>query len=291
MMKPQKGKAIENASTKTHETDLQKVLLQSSGFIKENITGDTSITRISEQTGFSKYLIRKSFRELMGITPKKYIEECRIEIFKRHLKDGVPIPRAIYLSGKHSQSWQYGNRNAQLGMSVKDFRQGGKNVEIKYFIIESFLGRILVAETQKGVCSVSLSDSDEFLEAQLQRTFPNAHIKNDASVKKTAERVIQHINGNTQKFDLDITGTSFQRKVWQALSEIPYGETRSYEEIAQITGNGNAQRAIANACAKNPVSLIIPCHRVIRKNGELGGYGHGLDKKSKLLKFEKSKKN
>lgn len=289
-MKPQKGKAIEHAAVpKTRETDLKQVLLQSSEFIRKNITGDVSLTRISEQTGFSPYLIRKSFRELMGITLKKYMEECRIEIFKRYLKEGVPIPRAIYLSGKHSQSWQYGNRNAQLSVSGKDSRQGEKNVEIKYFIIESFLGRILVAETQKGVCSVSLSDSDEFLEAELQRTFPNAHIKNDISVKKTAERVIQHINGNKQKFDLDITGTSFQQRVWQALSEIPYGETRSYEEIAQITGNSNAQRAIANACAKNPVSLIIPCHRVIRKNGKLGGYGHGLDKKSKLLKFEKSK--
>lgn len=281
----------ENSNPKTTYVNMKNVLLQSSTFIKRNITNDVSMKRVSEETGFSIYHIRKAFRELMGITPKKYIEECRIEVFKGYLKDGVPVPKAIYLSGKHSQSWQYGNRNAQLGMSVKEFRNGGKNVEIKYYIIDSFLGYILVAQTNKGVCSVSLSDSYEFLEAELRRNFPNAHIINDIRVKATAERVIQHINGNIQKFDLDIEGTAFQRKVWQALSEIPYGETRSYEEIAQTTGNGNAQRAIANACARNPVSLIVPCHRVVRKNGELGGYGHGLNKKSMLLKFEKNKKN
>ncbi len=275
---------------KLRVADRERILLEASTYIKENIADNVSLNKTSEHTGFSKYSIRKAFMELMGITPKKYMDECRIQIFKDRLNSGIPLPKAIYMSGRNSQSWQYGSRKNQLGMSVKKFRRGGDGIEIRYSIVESALGHILVAETQNGVCSVLLSNSVDMLEATLIRSYPSAHIRKDVAVKETAKRVVLHINGNTQKFNLDINGTPFQRKVWEAISKVPYGETRTYEEIATITGNAKSQRAVANACATNPVPLIIPCHRILRKNGTLGGYGPGIDKKIMILKIEKEKK-
>lgn len=256
-------------------------------YIRTNAAEDLSLSALESRFGISRYYLQKTFKEIMGITPRKYVEECRINLLKHNLREGVPIPAAIYKSGYNSQSWLYNGATSKLGMPASSYRKGGEGAKIRYDIIQSKLGFLVIAETDSGICALSIGDSEKILVDSLEREFPKAEIARSDEMKESGKAVLEYLEGKELDLPLDVQGTEFQKRVWAAIKTIPYGETKSYSEIAEMIGKPEAHRAVANACGANPVPLIVPCHRVVRKDGSLGGYGLGVDKKEFLLKMEK----
>ena len=256
-------------------------------YIKQNPTEKLTLSSLEKKFGLNKFYLQKTFKEIMGITPRKYVEECRIQVLKRNLREGVPIPSAIYKSGYNSQSWLYEKTSSKLGMPASSYRKGGEGAEIRYMISECKLGFLIVAETDHGVCALSIGDSVEQLVDSLKREFPKADIKSSDSVKERFNAVLGYFDGQLLNLPLDVQGTDFQKRVWSALRTIPYGEVRTYQEVADMIDMPKAYRAVANACASNPVPLVVPCHRVVRKDDGLGGYALGIWRKEYLLKMEK----
>ncbi len=256
-------------------------------YIKQNPTEKLTLSSLEKKFGLNKFYLQKTFKKIMGITPRKYVEECRIQVLKRNLREGVPIPSAIYKSGYNSQSWLYEKTSSKLGMPASSYRKGGEGAEIRYMISECKLGFLIVAETDHGVCALSIGDSVEQLVDSLKREFPKADIKSSDSVKERFNAVLGYFDGQLLNLPLDVQGTDFQKRVWSALRTIPYGEVRTYQEVADMIDMPKAYRAVANACASNPVPLVVPCHRVVRKDDGLGGYALGIWRKEYLLKMEK----
>ena len=256
-------------------------------YIKQNPTEKLTLSSLEKKFGLNKFYLQKTFKEIMGITPRKYVEECRIQVLKRNLREGVPIPSAIYKSGYNSQSWLYEKTSTKLGMPASSYRKGGEGAEIRYMISECKLGFLIVAETDHGVCALSIGDSVEQLVDSLKREFPKADIKSSDSVKERFNAVLGYFDGQLLNLPLDVQGTDFQKRVWSALRTIPYGEVRTYQQVADMIDMPKAYRAVANACASNPVPLVVPCHRVVRKDDGLGGYALGIWRKEYLLKMEK----
>ena len=256
-------------------------------YIKQNPTEKLTLSSLEKKFGLNKFYLQKTFKGIMGITPRKYVEECRIQVLKRNLREGVPIPSAIYKSGYNSQSWLYEKTSTKLGMPASSYRKGGEGAEIRYMISECKLGFLIVAETDHGVCALSIGDSVEQLVDSLKREFPKADIKSSDSVKERFNAVLGYFDGQLLNLPLDVQGTDFQKRVWSALRTIPYGEVRTYQQVADMIDMPKAYRAVANACASNPVPLVVPCHRVVRKDDGLGGYALGIWRKEYLLKMEK----
>ncbi len=256
-------------------------------YIKQNPTEKLTLSSLEKKFGLNKFYLQKTFKGIMGITPRKYVEECRIQVLKRNLREGVPIPSAIYKSGYNSQSWLYEKTSSKLGMPASSYRRGGEGAEIRYMISECKLGFLIVAETDHGVCALSIGDSEEQLVDSLKREFPKADIKSSDSVKERFNAVLGYFDGQLLNLPLDVQGTDFQKRVWSALRTIPYGEVRTYQEVADMIDMPKAYRAVANACASNPVPLVVPCHRVVRKDDGIGGYALGIWRKEYLLKMEK----
>ena len=256
-------------------------------YIKQNPTEKLTLSSLEKKFGLNKFYLQKTFKKIMGITPRKYVEECRIQVLKLNLREGVPIPSAIYKSGYNSQSWLYEKTSSKLGMPASSYRKGGEGAEIRYMISECKLGFLIVAETDHGVCALSIGDSEEQLVDSLKREFPKADIKSSDSVKERFNAVLGYFDGQLLNLPLDVQGTDFQKRVWSALRTIPYGEVRTYQQVADMIDMPKAYRAVANACASNPVPLVVPCHRVVRKDDGLGGYALGIWRKEYLLKMEK----
>lgn len=256
-------------------------------YIKQNPTEKLTLSSLEKKFGLNKFYLQKTFKKIMGITPRKYVEECRIQVLKLNLREGVPIPSAIYKSGYNSQSWLYEKTSSKLGMPASSYRKGGEGAEIRYMISECKLGFLIVAETDHGVCALSIGDSVEQLVDSLKREFPKADIKSSDSVKERFNAVLGYFDGQLLNLPLDVQGTDFQKRVWSALRTIPYGEVRTYQQVADMIDMPKAYRAVANACASNPVPLVVPCHRVVRKDDGLGGYALGIWRKEYLLKMEK----
>jgi AraC family transcriptional regulator of adaptative response/methylated-DNA-[protein]-cysteine methyltransferase len=257
--------------------------------IEANDGEPTTLAALSEQLGVSTFHLQRTFKSVMGITPRRYAETCRVNKFKQGVRKGEAITNAIYDAGFGSSSRLYERAAAQLGMTPATYGKGGRGAVIKYAIVETQLGRLLVAATNKGVCSVMLGDSDASLEANLLKEFPAAEIRRDAKPLQTSlKAIIEHLKSRTPHIDLplDIQATAFQRQVWEQLRAIPYGQTHSYSDVAKAIGQEKAVRAVARACATNPVALVIPCHRVIREDKSLGGYRWGLERKKRLLETE-----
>jgi AraC family transcriptional regulator of adaptative response/methylated-DNA-[protein]-cysteine methyltransferase len=228
----------------------------------------------------------------MGISPSQYAEACRIGKFKQGMRDGASVTNAIYEAGFGSSSRLYEGAVFKLGMTPATYGKGGRGAIISYAIVESSLGKLLIAATEKGVCSVTLGDSESALETNLKQEFPQAQIQRDeAALTVAAKAIVDHLEGRTSHIDLplDIQATAFQLKVWEQLRAIPSGQTCSYSEVAKAIGQEKAIRAVARACATNPVALVIPCHRVIREDESLGGYRWGLERKKKLLAEERAR--
>jgi AraC family transcriptional regulator, regulatory protein of adaptative response / methylated-DNA-[protein]-cysteine methyltransferase len=260
-------------------------------YIEKNLDSPASLASLSAQVHLSPYHLQRIFKRIMGITPRQYAEACRLGRLKAQLKDGEPVTRALYDVGYGSSSRLYERAPSQLGMTPTVYRRGGPGMHINYTIVDCALGRLLVAATAKGICAVSLGDSDTVLESALFSEYPAAEITRDGdgvSLRQWVNALVSHLNGQQPHIDLplDVQATAFQWRVWQELQAIPYGSTRSYSQIAQALGQPRATRAVAHACATNPVSLVIPCHRVVREDGTLGGYRWGLERKQQLLEQE-----
>jgi len=257
--------------------------------IEQNEDETTTLDALSRQLGLSSFHLQRTFKSIMGITPRQYAESCRTNRFKSSVRSGESVTAAMYYAGYGSSSRLYERAAAELGMTPATYSRAGRETKINYTIVESALGYLLVAATDKGVCMVRLGDTAAALESDLQKEFAAAKIgRNNKELEKAVTQILDHLAGKQPRLDLplDIQATAFQRQVWEALRSIPYGATRSYSQIAKEIGQPKAVRAVARACATNPVALVIPCHRVIREDRSLGGYRWGLERKKKLLEKE-----
>ena len=233
--------------------------------------------------------LQKIFKEIIGVSPKKYAEAKRLEKFKDEIKKGNGVTDSMYEAGFNSSSRLYENVSEKLGMTPKTYAKKGANMKIDYTITDCDLGKLLVARTEKGVCAVTFGDDSEDLAANLFNEYANAEIKeNNANLKDYVEAILANLKGANKTLDLptDLQATAFQMRVWDILRKIPYGETVSYSQVAEKLGNAKAVRAVATACASNRVALVIPCHRVVRSSGELSGYRWGIERKKQLLEQE-----
>jgi AraC family transcriptional regulator of adaptative response/methylated-DNA-[protein]-cysteine methyltransferase len=245
--------------------------------------------RTVKDCGVDPRRLAKAFVRQLGVTPRQYADALRLESFKARIRKGGEVTEALYEAGYGSSSRLYERAGAQLGMTPATYRKGGRGMRIAYSIVECPLGRLLVAATERGVCVVALADSDAELEAALAAEFPDAELsRGDEEVGNWTAAVVEHLKGARPSLDLplDIRATAFQRRVWEELQRIPFGQTRTYREVACALGRPTAARAVARACATNPVSLVIPCHRVLRGDGGEGGYRWGIHRKRALLEAE-----
>jgi AraC family transcriptional regulator of adaptative response/methylated-DNA-[protein]-cysteine methyltransferase len=259
-------------------------------FIEENSTDRVEMRALSQKFGISSSHLHRIFKQALGISIAQYSRACRMKSFKSVVRSGSDITTAIYEAGFGSSSRLYESSDSNLGMTPAAYRKGGGGARIHYATIGCSLGRLLVAATGRGICSVSLGDIDAELISALKAEYPHASIVRDKlRLQETVSRLLSHINGSEPcpEFPLDIRATAFQRRVWDELRRIPHGITRSYSEIAGDIGSPKASRAVAHACASNPVALLIPCHRVVGKDGNAGGYRWGKKRKQQLLAREK----
>jgi AraC family transcriptional regulator of adaptative response/methylated-DNA-[protein]-cysteine methyltransferase len=259
-------------------------------FMESNLESPLTLSALGDLVGLSPAHLQRVFKRVTGITPRQYAEACRLDRFKSRLKQRRTVTMALYEAGYCSASRLYERAASHLGMTPATYQRGGHGTHIRYTLVPCPLGRLLLAGTQRGVCAVYLGDEDGELEAALGDEYPAAAVgRDDAGLKSWAEAVVNHLSGRQPHLDLplDVRATAFQWRVWQELRAIPPGSTSSYREIAEALGQPTAARAVARACATNPVSVVIPCHRVVRGDGHLGGYRWGLGRKEELLKRER----
>jgi AraC family transcriptional regulator, regulatory protein of adaptative response / methylated-DNA-[protein]-cysteine methyltransferase len=261
--------------------------------IETHLEGPLTLEALGKEVSVSPYHLQRIFKRIMGITPRQYAQAYRLGQLKQQLKEGETVTTALYNTGYGSSSRLYEQAPAQLGMTPAAYRRGGKSTHIGYTIVDCPLGRLLIAATEKGICAICLGDSDADLEVALFSEYPAAEIQRDGvELGQWVSTLLNHLNGQQPQLDLpiDVQATAFQWRVWQALRTIPYGSTRSYSQVAQSLGDPKATRAVARACASNPVAIVVPCHRVVREDGKLGGYRWGLERKQRLLAQEASRR-
>ena len=254
-----------------------------------NVDGHPSLATLAARLGGSPYHLQRNFKRIVGVTPREYADAIRLRKVKRRLREGEDVTGAMFDAGYGSSSRFYERAAPKLGMSPSTYRRGGAGMNIQYAIVDSPLGRLLVASTSRGVCAVAMGSSDAELERALAREYPAATIAIDnGALSAWTTAVLAHISGRQPRLDLplDVQATAFQWQVWQALAAIPYGETRTYGQVAAAIGRPRAVRAVARACATNPVALAIPCHRVVSADGSTGGYRWGAGRKKTLLQRE-----
>ena len=258
-------------------------------YIDEHPAERITLDLLARQVGASPSHLQRTFKRAVGLSPAEYARMKRHQQFKSAMRNGRTVSEATYEAGFGSSSRAYENAAGALGMTPATYRRGGEGMEIQYAITRSPVGLILVAWTSRGLCSVRIGDSQAAVVASLNAEFPNASCKRASEFAPFAAAMLEHVSGERPEIDLplDIRATAFQLRVWRALKQIPYGETRSYSEVAESIGAPRAARAVARACATNPVALAIPCHRVVRNDGSLGGYGFGVERKEVLLATEK----
>lgn len=257
-------------------------------YIKIHYTERITLSSIGKAMGVSPSKTSRIFKEAMGVSAAKYLDEYRIVRLREKLRSGSSVSAAVYAVGHNSMSWLYTDSRSKLGMTPSRYRKGGVGESISYSMADTYLGKIVVAYTDKGLCAVTIVDSSEAAEEYLRKEFPGALLSESEDSHKYIEGILAYLQGSSVNIPMIPAGTEFQLRVWSALRTIPFGSTVTYSEVAEMIGQPLAVRAVANACARNPLPLIIPCHRVVRKNGELGGYGLGIDRKKKLLEQEGS---
>jgi AraC family transcriptional regulator, regulatory protein of adaptative response / methylated-DNA-[protein]-cysteine methyltransferase len=258
--------------------------------------GDERITLevLAEHAGLSPHHLQRRFKAVVGVSPAQYMRARKTELLKGELRRGETVSRATYGAGYGSSSRLYEQASAHLGMTPAAYKRGGEGSEIRYVIQKTPLGTLLVAATDRGLCAVNLGDDVETLEAQLTSEYPAANIERDRQdatpLQKWVAQIVASLSGRPSEVDIpmDVQASSFKWRVWRELQKIPFGETRSYTDIAAAIGAPTAARAVASACANNKLALVIPCHRVVRQTGELGDYRWGLERKRALLNKERS---
>jgi AraC family transcriptional regulator of adaptative response/methylated-DNA-[protein]-cysteine methyltransferase len=261
---------------------------QACRLIEQNLETPLSLNELAAQTGSSAGHLQRTFKQITGVSPREYGEALRLKTVKHQLQNGDSILSAQNEVGLSSRAL-YERAPGQLGMTPATYQKGGAGAGIIFSIAPCALGLLLVAATTQGICSITIGDSPEELETTLRAEFPKAKItRDDGKLEEYLQAVLNHLQGKAPHLDLplDVQSTAFQRRVWQELCAIGYGQTRTYSQVAKALGQPGAVRAVARACATNPVALAIPCHRVVREGGALAGYRWGLERKKKLLKRE-----
>ena len=260
-------------------------------YLDEHTDESVTLRRLAAQVGLSPFYLQRTFTNLVGLSPKVYQGAKRMKRFAASLKQGESVTNATYEAGFGSSSRLYARVNEDLGMTPSAFRSGGTGITLRYTTVLTAVGRMLVAVTERGIAAVSLGDTEAALVTSLHKDYPKAVLRRDTrGLEKHVYRFLKCFDGSAalDQLPLDVKATAFQRKVWQALQKIPRGQTRSYQEIARAIGQPTAARAVARACAGNPVAVAIPCHRAIRGNGHLAGYRWGLHRKKQLLDLERT---
>lgn len=259
-------------------------------YIERHAEEPLTLASIAAHVDASPYHFQRTFTRIVGISPRAYQDALRAKRFRRDLREGAPVVGAIYDAGYGSSSRVYERLPTGRGMTPAVYKRGAEGVDVRYAVADSPLGRLLVAATSRGICSVKLGDSDEQLADDLRREYPAATISPDRSdLAGWIKAILTYLGGRRPHLDLpvDVQATAFQWRVWKYLQSIPYGETRAYSQVARAIGAPAAVRAVARACATNPVCLVIPCHRVVGKNGSLTGYRWGVERKRRLIDAEK----
>ena len=258
-------------------------------FLEAHAGERVTLDRLGREVGMSAFHLQRSFKKLLGMTPKEYADMFRLRRLKRRLRKGDNVTTATYASGFGASSRLYERSDSRLGMTPAAYRRGGKGMEIRFTVVDSPLGRLLVGATARGICSVCLGDDDAKLEEALRAEYPAATIEpGGGELREWVGEITRFLAGDSglRSLPIDVGATAFQQRVWKALREIPPGQTRSYSEVAAAIGKPRAARAVASACAANRVAIVIPCHRVVREDGSLGGYRWGLERKRRLLSRE-----
>jgi AraC family transcriptional regulator, regulatory protein of adaptative response / methylated-DNA-[protein]-cysteine methyltransferase len=259
-------------------------------FIEQHLDEPLTLERLGKEFRQSPFHLQRRFKAALGITPREYADSCRMRMLKRNLQAGDSVTRAMYDAGYGSSSRLYERTASQLGMTPDKYRRGAIAAAIRYTCADSPLGRMLIAATERGICAIQFARSDGELIEGLKREFPFATRKSDqAGLQSWVDSLLKHMRGKAldSSLPLDIRATAFQRRVWTYLQSIPFGATRSYSQVAQAIGQPSACRAVARSCATNPVAVAIPCHRVVREDGSMGGYRWGMERKKALLEMER----
>jgi len=258
-------------------------------FIEQHLDEPLTLGRLAKEFRQSPFHLQRRFKAALGITPREYADSCRLRMLKRNLQAGDSVTRAMYDAGYGSSSRLYEKTASQLGMTPDKYRRGAIAAAIRYTSADSPLGRMLISATDRGICSIQFGRTDGELIAGLKREFPFAVRKTDeGGLQSWVEALLDQMRGQglDSTLPLDIRATAFQRRVWTYLQSIPFGATKSYSEVAKAIGKPRACRAVARACATNPVAVAIPCHRVVREDGSMGGYRWGMSRKKTLLDIE-----
>ncbi|HET9452676.1 MAG TPA: bifunctional DNA-binding transcriptional regulator/O6-methylguanine-DNA methyltransferase Ada [Gemmatimonadaceae bacterium] len=272
---------------------IEKAVADATAFIALHATEPITLDVLARRVGMSPFHLQRAFKRAMGVTPREFRDAERRRLLATRLRSGDTVSRATYEAGFGSSSRVYEAASEKMGMSPSAIRKGGAGQRMQFSVVASPLGRLLVAYTEHGVCSVTLGDDDRALEKTLRAEFPNAEIRPAGStIHEWISAIVASLEGkgSASAVPVDARGTAFQMRVWNALQHIPRGTTLSYSEVASRIGKPSAVRAVARACATNPVALVVPCHRVIREDGSLGGYRWGLERKKALLEQESSRR-
>jgi AraC family transcriptional regulator of adaptative response/methylated-DNA-[protein]-cysteine methyltransferase len=255
--------------------------------------GDYTLDALGAAVGLSPTHLQRRFRAAFGLSPAEYRAQKKLASLKRELRGSGDVTRAVYEAGYGSSSRVYEDGAARLGMLPAAYRRGGEGLQIHWTILDTELGQALVAATERGLCAIALGDDAQALESELRAEFPHAQLSQvqagrDDFLAPRVAQVARLLSGQSGALDIELIGTAFQQRVWQALMKIPRGQTRSYAQLAQSLGRPTAARAVARACAQNRLAVVVPCHRIIRGDGSLGGYRWGLPLKDQLLKRERA---
>lgn len=255
----------------------------------EKAENEPSLKQLAGSAGLSPSHFHRLFRKTVGVTPKQYAAEKRLQRMRCNLRRNSTVTEAVYETGYDSGSRFYETATRSLGMKASVYKKGGRGLSIRYAISQSYLGWMLVAATDQGICRIDFDAAPKTLRNRLTAEFPEAKlVEDDPEFKKIIAQTLSFLETpeQTMSLPLDIQGTAFQRRVWAALQTIPPGATASYTEIAEKIGNPKAVRAVARACAANHIAVAIPCHRVVRRDGDLGGYRWGIERKRAILDRE-----
>ena len=263
--------------------------------IEQHADEPLTLDDLATHAALSRFQLQKQFKAVVGVSPKQFVEAARLKKLKHGLRSAKDVTVAIYDAGYGSSSRVYERADTRLGMTPRQYRLGGAEVVITYATVDSPVGRMMIGATDRGLCFVQFGESDAALLAELRREYPAARCEpmrepHHPDFRRWIDALARHLAGRQPQLDLplDIRATAFQMRVWNYLQSIPYGEVQSYSEVAAGIGQPSAVRAVASACARNRVAILIPCHRVIRGTGELGGYRWGLARKRALIDRERS---
>jgi AraC family transcriptional regulator, regulatory protein of adaptative response / methylated-DNA-[protein]-cysteine methyltransferase len=263
-------------------------------YIEAHASEPLTLGHLAEHAGLSRFHLQRTFQAVVGLSPKRYLDACRMRSLKHELKRGNDVMEAVYEAGFGSSSRVYERAGRRLGMTPGRYRQGGRDLHITYATAQSPLGLLLIAATGQGICFVQFGATEEALIAALRQEYPDARLEAmrapNPEFRQWMEALNAYLAGEPPRLDLplDVRATAFQMRVWNFLQSIPYGDVLSYQQVAAAIGRPSAARAVAGACACNRVALLIPCHRVIRGSGDLGGYRWGVNRKRKLLELERA---